>query len=139
MYIGEYHSTWILSSKNVDDFVESMLYHQSQSTQPILTYGRSKVGVEVQLLVAKLPYALSTVCAYVATLRYAYLRWPTLKSWRRLHSSRGAAELVLESDWPPLALLGSVGEWGDEGTNPNEERRFIVNRIHVATARRSRN
>ena len=40
------------------------------------------------------------------------------------------AELVLDSGWPPLALLGSVGEWGDEGTNPNEERRFIVNRIH---------
>ena len=56
-----------------------------------------------------------------------------------VHSSRGAAELVLDSDWPPVALLGSVGEWGDEGTNPNEERRFIVNRIHVATARRSRN
>ena len=52
------------------------------------------------------------------------------------------AELVLNSDWPPLALLGSVGEWGDEGTNPKEERRFIAtahNRIHAATARRSRN
>ena len=50
--------------------------------------------------------------------------------------------MVLNSDWPPLALLGSVGEWGDEGTNPKEERRLIAtayNRIHVATARRSRN
>ena len=52
------------------------------------------------------------------------------------------AELVLDSGWPSLALLGSVGEWGDEGTNPKDERRFIataVNGVHAATAQRSRN
>ena len=52
------------------------------------------------------------------------------------------AELVFDSGWQSLALLGSVGEWGDEGTNPKDERRFIataVNRVHAATARRSHN
>ena len=40
-YIGEYHSTWILSSKNVD-FVE-VKFHAIAS-EPIHTaYGRSKV------------------------------------------------------------------------------------------------
>ena len=42
---------WMLSSKNVDDFVEvkfhAIVYmHQSQTTQPILTYGRSKIGFQ---------------------------------------------------------------------------------------------
>ena len=41
----------MLSSKNVDDFVEvkfhAIVYmHQSQSTQPILTYGRSKIDFQ---------------------------------------------------------------------------------------------
>ena len=52
------------------------------------------------------------------------------------------AELVLDLGWPPFALLGSVGEWGGEGTNPKDERRFIanaVNCIRVTTARWSRN
>ena len=47
-------------------------------------------------------------------------------------------ELVFDSCWTPLALLGSVGEWGDEGTNPKDERCFTttaVNPIHVDTAR----
>ena len=52
------------------------------------------------------------------------------------------ADLVLDSGWPSLALLRSEGEWGDEGTNPKDERCFIataVNRVHAATVRRSRN
>ena len=74
--------------------------------------------------------------------RYAAVRILNCSGCGHCTVAEAQAELVLDSGWPSLALLGSVGEWGDEGTNPKDERRFIataVNGVHAATARRSRN
>ena len=63
--------------------------------------------------------------------RYAALRIIKLQWLRRCTVAEAQAELVFNSGWPSLALLGSVGEWGDEGTNPKDDRHFIATAVNA--------